>query len=61
MINFGHFMHVLSPHMFCFVQFLSRVADVLIDYLGDLNEDIIKDNFVIVYQVYFLSLCYITI
>jgi len=43
------------------IEFLSRVADVLIDYLGDLNEDIIKDNFVIVYQVYFLSLCYITI
>jgi hypothetical protein len=36
-------------------QFLSRVADVLTDYLGDLNEDIIKDNFVIVYQVYFLA------
>lgn len=40
--------------MFCIFQFLSRVADVLTDYLGDLNEDIIKDNFVIVYQVYFL-------
>ncbi|KAL5203376.1 hypothetical protein ABZP36_014328 [Zizania latifolia] len=32
------------------IEFLSRVADVLIDYLGDLNEDIIKDNFVLVYQ-----------
>jgi hypothetical protein len=39
--------------VFCIFQFLSRVADVLTDYLGDLNEDIIKDNFVIVYQVYF--------
>lgn len=45
--------------LICFTfQFLSRVGDVLTDYLGDLNEDIIKDNFVIVYQVYFLSLCY---
>ncbi|KAG8081596.1 hypothetical protein GUJ93_ZPchr0285g7158 [Zizania palustris] len=33
------------------IEFLSRVADVLIDYLGDLNEDIIKDNFVLVYQI----------
>jgi hypothetical protein len=41
--------------VFCIFQFLSRVADVLTDYLGDLNEDIIKDNFVIVYQVYFLA------
>lgn len=41
--------------MFWIFQFLSRVADVLTDYLGDLNEDIIKDNFVIVYQVHFLS------
>ncbi|KAL6619323.1 hypothetical protein ACP70R_034462 [Stipagrostis hirtigluma subsp. patula] len=32
------------------IEFLTRVADVLTDYLGDLNEDIIKDNFVIVYQ-----------
>ncbi|KAK8457894.1 hypothetical protein SEVIR_3G266600v4 [Setaria viridis] len=33
------------------IEFLSRVGDVLTDYLGDLNEDIIKDNFVIVYQI----------
>jgi hypothetical protein len=39
--------------MFCIFQFLARMADVLTDYLGDLNEDIIKDNFVIVYQVCF--------
>ncbi|KAF6156615.1 hypothetical protein GIB67_014594 [Kingdonia uniflora] len=31
--------------------FLCRVADVLSDYLGGLNEDLIKDNFVIVYQL----------
>jgi AP-3 complex subunit mu len=37
------------------IQFLSRVADVLTDYLGDINEDTIKDNFVIVYQVCFLT------
>lgn len=28
------------------------MADVLSDYLGGLNEDLIKDNFVIVYEVY---------
>ncbi|KAL0292229.1 UNVERIFIED_CONTAM: AP-3 complex subunit mu [Sesamum calycinum] len=29
----------------------SRVADVLSDYLDGLNEDLIKDNFVIVYEL----------
>ncbi|KAM7470084.1 hypothetical protein LguiA_008267 [Lonicera macranthoides] len=33
------------------IEFLCRVADVLSDYLGVLNEDIIKDNFVIVYEL----------
>ncbi|XP_068660377.1 AP-3 complex subunit mu isoform X1 [Aristolochia californica] len=33
------------------IEFLSRVADVLSDYLGGLNEDLIKDNFVIVYEL----------
>lgn len=33
------------------LKFLCRVADVLADYLGGLNEDLIKDNFVLVYQV----------
>ncbi|KAG6750370.1 hypothetical protein POTOM_044860 [Populus tomentosa] len=32
-------------------QFLCRVADVLSDYLEGLNEDVIKDNFVIVYEL----------
>ncbi|CDP20927.1 unnamed protein product [Coffea canephora] len=32
-------------------EFLCRVADVLSDYLGGLNEDLIKDNFVIVYEL----------
>ncbi|XP_042467927.1 AP-3 complex subunit mu-like isoform X2 [Zingiber officinale] len=32
-------------------MFLCRVADVLTDYLGGLNEDVIKDNFVIVYEL----------
>ncbi|KAL3515913.1 hypothetical protein ACH5RR_022815 [Cinchona calisaya] len=32
-------------------EFLCRVADVLSDYLGGLNEDVIKDNFVIVYEL----------
>ncbi|XP_021853446.1 AP-3 complex subunit mu [Spinacia oleracea] len=33
------------------IEFLCRAADVLSDYLGGLNEDIIKDNFVIVYEL----------
>ncbi|KAL5700346.1 AP-3 complex subunit mu [Ranunculus cassubicifolius] len=33
------------------IEFLSRVADVLSDYLDGLNEDLIKDNFVIVYEL----------
>lgn len=32
-------------------KFVGRVADVLAEYLGGLNEDLIKDNFVIIYQV----------
>ncbi|KAL1809493.1 hypothetical protein DCAR_0729041 [Daucus carota subsp. sativus] len=33
------------------IEFLCRVADVLSDYLAGLNEDLIKDNFVIVYEL----------
>ncbi|XP_020202689.1 AP-3 complex subunit mu [Cajanus cajan] len=33
------------------IEFLCRVADVLNDYFGALNEDIVKDNFVIVYEL----------
>ncbi|CAN6468939.1 unnamed protein product [Victoria cruziana] len=33
------------------LEFLGRVADVLSDYLGNLDEDFIKDNFVIVYEL----------
>ncbi|XP_015072013.1 AP-3 complex subunit mu isoform X2 [Solanum pennellii] len=33
------------------IEFLCRVADVLSEYLGGLNEDLIKDNFVIVYEL----------
>lgn len=33
------------------IEFLCRAADVLSDYLGGLDEDIIKDNFVIVYEL----------
>ena len=40
-------------------QFLCRVADVLSDYLEGLNEDVIKDNFVIVYEVLFCIMFYI--
>ncbi|KMZ56679.1 AP-3 complex subunit mu-2 [Zostera marina] len=39
----------MSPLMA--IEFLCRVADILSDYLGGLNEDLMKDNFVIVYQL----------
>ncbi|KAI3956068.1 hypothetical protein MKW98_027382 [Papaver atlanticum] len=32
-------------------EFLCRIADILNEYLDGLNEDLIKDNFVIVYEV----------
>ncbi|KAI5061115.1 hypothetical protein GOP47_0023620 [Adiantum capillus-veneris] len=33
------------------IEFLCRVADVLSEYFGGLTEDLIKDNFVIVYEL----------
>ncbi|EEF49990.1 AP-3 complex subunit mu [Ricinus communis] len=33
------------------IEFLCRVANILSDYLEGLNEDLIKDNFVIVYEL----------
>lgn len=33
------------------IEFLCRVADVLSDYIGGLTEDLIKDNFVVVYEL----------
>ncbi|KAL9271076.1 AP-3 complex subunit mu-like protein [Drosera capensis] len=33
------------------IEFLGRATDVLSNYLGGLNEDLIKDNFVIVYEL----------
>ena len=32
-------------------KFMGRVADVLTEYLGGLSEDLVKDNFVTIYQV----------
>lgn len=33
------------------IEFLCRVAEVLSEYLGGLTEDLIKDNFVVVYEL----------
>lgn len=33
------------------IEFLCRVADILSDYIGGLTEDLIKDNFVVVYEL----------
>mmetsp|Transcript_15521 Transcript_15521/g.63296 ORF Transcript_15521/g.63296 Transcript_15521/m.63296 type:complete len:367 (-) Transcript_15521:235-1335(-) len=33
------------------VEFLMRVADIFVDYFGELNEHAIKDNFITVYEL----------
>ena len=33
------------------IEFLHRVMDILEDYFGECNESIIKENYVIVYEV----------
>lgn len=33
------------------VEFLMRVADIFVDYFGELNEHAIKDNFIKVYEL----------
>jgi AP-3 complex subunit mu len=32
-------------------EMIHRIIDILVDYLGDVSEPSIRDNFVIVYQV----------
>lgn len=32
-------------------EMIHRIIDILVDYLGDVSEVSIRDNFVIVYQV----------
>lgn len=43
-------MSLLVDPMLVF-EFLHRIIDVLTDYLGDISEASIRENFVIVYQV----------
>ena len=33
------------------IEFLHRIADVLKDYLGEVREDVVKENFLLLYQV----------
>ena len=33
------------------IEFLHRVMDILEDYFGECNESVIKENYVIVYEV----------
>ncbi|PON64599.1 hypothetical protein PanWU01x14_123110 [Parasponia andersonii] len=42
-----------SPSTLAHMVIPPRVADVLSDYLGGPNEDLMKDNFIIVYELYF--------
>lgn len=32
------------------IEFLHRIADVLKDYLGEVREDVVKENFLLLYQ-----------
>merc|ERR1712070_459412 len=33
------------------IEFIHRICDVLKDYLGEVREDVVKENFVLVYQL----------
>jgi len=33
------------------IEFLHRIADVLKDYLGEVREDVVKENFLLLYQL----------
>ena len=33
------------------IEFLHRVMDTFVDYFGDCSESIIKDNYVVVYEL----------
>ena len=43
-------MYFSVPPLFV-IEFLHRVMDILEDYFGECNESIIKENYVIVYEV----------
>lgn len=36
------------------IEFLQRIGDIFIDYFEKINENIIRENFVLIYQVNFL-------
>ena len=42
--------HFLAPPLFV-IEFLHRVVDIIEDYFQDCSESIIKENYVIVYEV----------
>jgi len=33
------------------IEFIHRICDVLQDYLGEVREDVVKENFVLLYQL----------
>lgn len=43
------FLYIVDP-MLVF-EFIHRIIDILTDYLGDVSESSIRENFVTVYQV----------
>ena len=42
-------MEIVDPMLI--FEFIHRIIDILTDYLGDVSETSIRDNFVTVYQV----------
>lgn len=42
-------MEIVDPMLI--FEFIHRIIDILTDYLGDISESSIRDNFVTVYQV----------
>lgn len=48
------FLYIVDP-MLVF-EFIHRIIDILTDYLGDVSESSIRENFVTVYQVRLLDI-----
>ena len=44
------FVYFLAPPLFV-IEFLHRVVDIIEDYFQDCSESIVKENYVVVYEV----------
>lgn len=51
---------ITVPPLFV-IEFLHRVVDTFEDYFSECSENVVKDNYVVVYEVSWFSLYYNTI